>query len=59
VANRNCDAAGRNSATFAYTAFGISQSKLITREIFQTPGHSLPIKPGYLKSYNKIIYVPM
>ena len=27
-----------NNATFAYTAFGISQSKTITREVFQSPG---------------------
>ncbi len=30
--------ANGNSATFAYTAFGVSQSKVITREIFQEPG---------------------
>jgi hypothetical protein len=27
-----------NNATFAYTAFDISQSKTITREVFQSPG---------------------
>jgi predicted dienelactone hydrolase len=27
-----------NSATFAYTAFGVSQSKAITRQVFQNPG---------------------
>jgi predicted dienelactone hydrolase len=27
-----------NNATFGYTAFGISQSKTITREVFQSPG---------------------
>ncbi len=30
--------ANGNSATFAYTAFGVSQSKTITREVFQGPG---------------------
>ena len=30
--------ANGNSATFAYTAFGVSQSKTITREVFQSPG---------------------
>jgi hypothetical protein len=30
--------ANGNSATFAYTAFGVSQSKSITRQIFQSPG---------------------
>ena len=27
-----------NNATFAYTALGVSQSKAITREVFQSPG---------------------
>ena len=27
-----------NNATFAYSAFGVSQSKPITREVFQSPG---------------------
>jgi hypothetical protein len=30
--------ANGNSATFAYTAFGVSQSKAITRQVFQNPG---------------------
>jgi predicted dienelactone hydrolase len=30
--------ANGNSATFAYTAFGISQSKAITRQVFEPPG---------------------
>jgi predicted dienelactone hydrolase len=30
--------ANGNSATFAYTAFGVSQSKTITRQVFEPPG---------------------